>query len=124
MSEAFTETERETIKVVDNQMDAYNARDIDAFAATYHDDVEIHSYSTGLQYRGKDILIKEYGKFFNSLKYLKATSLKRIVHGQFLVDHEFAESSSETEGVIDRSMKAIAVYEVVDGLIKRVTFIG
>ena len=85
MSETFTGTERETIKVVDRQINAYNARDINAFAATYHDDVEIHSYSTGLQYRGKDILIKEYGKFFNSLKYLKATSLKRIVRASHLM---------------------------------------
>ena len=124
MSEIFTETEQETINVIDKQLEAYNARDIDAFSATYHDDVEIHSYSAGLQYRGKDILIEEYGKFFKNLKYLKGTSLKRIVHGQFLVDHELVESSSETEGVIDRNMKAIAVYEVVDGLIKRVSFMG
>jgi len=124
MGEEFSEIEIETINVVDKQIEAYNARDIDAFSATYHDDMEIHTYFSGLRYRGKDMLIEEYGKFFNSLSHLKATSLKRIVHDRFLVDHELSESSSGTDGVIDRSIKVISVYEVVDGLIKRVTFIG
>ena len=39
----MTEIELTTIATVDKQLDAYNNRDIDAFAATYHDDVEIHA---------------------------------------------------------------------------------
>ncbi|WP_104401652.1 nuclear transport factor 2 family protein [Vibrio penaeicida] len=119
-----TETEQLTIAIVDRQLDAYNARDIDAFAATYHEDVEIHSFSKGLQYTGRDTLIERYGKKFASLTYLNATSLKRIVHDRFLVDHELAESSSLASGEVETSLKVIAAYEVEDGLIKRVTFMG
>lgn len=78
-----TETEQLTIAIVDKQLDAYNARDIDAFAATYHENVEIHSFSKGLQYTGRDTLIERYGKKFASLTYLNATSLKRIVLDRF-----------------------------------------
>ncbi|MDP2562819.1 nuclear transport factor 2 family protein [Psychrobium sp. 1_MG-2023] len=119
-----TDIEVTACAIIDQQLDAYNARDITAFAATYHDDVEIYSFSTGLVYQGKDELIKRYGNKFSSLTYLRATSLKRIVHDRFIVDHELAESSSQASGEVDRSIKVVAAYEVIDGLIKRVTFMG
>lgn len=118
----MTEQEYQTAAIIDLQLAAYNARDIQAFAATYHDDVEIHSFSDGLLYQGKDKLIEVYGPKFASLTFLKATSLKRIINGRFLVDHELAESSNLENKAITRSVTVIAAYEVVDGLIKRVTF--
>ena len=120
----MTELELTTIAIVDKQLDAYNNRDIEDFAATYHDDVEIHAFSGGLQYHGKDKLIERYGQKFASLKYLNASSLKRIVESNILVDHELAESASEDANVVDSSITVIAAYEVIDGLIKRVTFMG
>jgi hypothetical protein len=47
-----------------------------------------------------------------------------MVEGNFLVDHELAESASVDANVIDNSVTIIAAYEVIDGLIKRVTFMG
>ncbi len=116
--------EQATIALIDKQLKAYNNRDINAFAATYHDDVEIYHFSNGLQYRGKSELITRYGDKFASLVFLKATSLKRMVQGNYLVDHELAESSTIGEHKIERSIKVIAAYEVEDGLIKRVSFLG
>jgi hypothetical protein len=120
----FTEQELITIALIDQQLQAYNARDIVAFSATYHDDIEIFTLSGGRQYQGKAKLIEQYGAKFASLKYLCATSIKRIVQGQYLVDHELAESASEDVNCIDRSVKVIAAYEVEGGLIRRVTFMG
>ena len=120
----YTKIEQKTIEVVDKQLEAYNSRNINAFAATYHDNVEIYSFSDGLLFKGKVELIKRYGKKFDSLTFLKATSLKRIVHDRFLVDHELAESSTKISGEIDNSIKVIAAYEVVDELILRVTFMN
>ena len=120
----MTDIELTTIAIVDKQLDAYNNRDIVAFAATYHDDVEIHAFPGGLQYHGKDKLIERYGQKFAYLKYLNASSLKRIVEGNILVDHELAESASEDANVVDSSITVIAAYEVIDGLLKRVTFMG
>ena len=61
-------------------------------------------------------------KKFADLKCLHASSLVRMIEGRFLVDHELAQSCSKVAGEVDRSIKVIAAYEVVDGLIKRVTF--
>lgn len=118
----YSTEERKTIEIVDQQLLAYNSQDIEAFAATYHEDVEIHHFPGGLQYKGKQELISRYGPKFAKLKCLEASSLKRIVEGRFLVDHELAESCSEEDRVVDRSVKVIAMYEVEDGLIKRVLF--
>lgn len=117
-----SDEEQQTIDIVDRQLVAYNNQDIDAFAATYHEDVEIHHFPGGLQYQGKDELVSRYGPKFARLKCLEASSLKRIVEGRFLVDHELAESCSKEAGVVDRSIKVIAMYEVEDGLIRRVIF--
>ncbi|MFY8349136.1 nuclear transport factor 2 family protein [Pseudoalteromonas sp. SSM20] len=118
----LTEQEKQTIAIVDKQLDAYNNRDIDAFAATYHDDVEIHAFPGGLQYQGKDELIKRYGAKFASLVYLNATSLSRIVNGNFLVDKERACSASNNPENLDNDVVVIASYQIENGLIKRVTF--
>lgn len=121
-NKVLTEEEHATQKVVDRQLAAYNNRDITAFAATYHDDVEINEFPGGLRFKGKEKLIEHYAPKFASLKRLHATSLTRIINNNILVDHELAESCSEDVGVVDRSIRVIASYEVVDGLIKRVIF--
>ncbi len=119
---AETPEEISTRNIVDKQLQAYNNQDIDAFAATYHDDVEIHTFPGGLKYKGKAELIKRYGKKFAKLKCLNASSLQRIVNGRFLVDHEQAKSCSVAADKVDREVLVIAAYEIEDGLIKRVTF--
>lgn len=116
------EIETQTITIVDKQLAAYNNRDIEAFAATYHDDVEIYNIPGGLVYKGKAELIKRYGTKFSDLVYLNAKSLARIVNGNNLVDKELAESASSVPDQIDNSVVVIASYQVVDGLIKSVSF--
>lgn len=122
LAAGYSVEEQQTIDIVDEQLIAYNNQDIVAFAATYHEQVEIHHFPGGLQYKGKSELVSRYGPRFAKLKCLEATSLKRIVEGRFLVDHELAESCSEETGVVDRSIRVIAMYEVEDGLIRRVVF--
>ncbi|MGF1753350.1 nuclear transport factor 2 family protein [Vibrio makurazakiensis] len=124
MTDTFTEAEQETIRVVDAQLAAYNARDIDAFIACYHDDIEISLFSVGIQIRGKQALKERYEQKFEGLKYLHASALKRIVQGRYLVDHELAESASQSPDKIDNSVRVIAAYEVQNGKIVRVSFMG
>ena len=124
MPSDYSAQELATIALIDKQLDAYNARDIEAFVATYHDEIEVFTLVGGLQYQGKEILKAKYAAKFAGLKYLHATSLTRIVQGQYLVDHELAESASEDENNIDKRVKVIAAYEVEHGLIRRVTFMG
>ncbi|WMN60658.1 nuclear transport factor 2 family protein [Pseudoalteromonas xiamenensis] len=115
-------TEQQTIHLVDKQIAAYNARDIDAFAATYHDDAEIYVYPNQLLLKGKTALIERYKQTFTALTMLRATSVQRIVKGNYLVDLERAESSTHPSQEVTRRVELIATYEIEDGLIKRVTF--
>lgn len=59
---------------------------------------------------------------FERLKCLNATSKKRIVLNNTVIDHELAQMCTLNKNKVDRSFEVIAIYEVEDGLIKRVMF--
>lgn len=126
--QTFSEEEIQAIAIVDEQLEAYNARDIERFAATYHDDVELYSLSEGLlkpDLNGKENLKQSYGQMFASLKSLHASPLKRIVHGRYVIIHEFVQQEAMDADNPNRyapTYKVVAAYEVEAGLIRRVTF--
>jgi imidazolonepropionase-like amidohydrolase len=102
--------------VVQRQLNAYNARDIDAFMDTYSDDVELYDFPTKLTGKGKVDMRKGYEGFFKNVPNLYCEIQKRIVIGNKVIDHEKVRVGAQTFG-------AVAVYEVENGKIKKVTFI-
>lgn len=102
-----------TEDIVQRQVDAYNARDIEAFCALYHDDIELYDFPNTLLFSGKAALAKRYSGRFDSNPDLNAAIHKRLVMGQFICDLETA--SGATFG----SKRAIVIYEVEDNLIRR-----
>lgn len=100
-------------QVVQAQLDAYNNRDIEAFAANFAEDVSVYS----VMYAGREKLKASYGRMFANTPELHAELIKREVDGNTITDHERVTGIGPT-GVIE----AIAVYEVEHGLIQRVTF--
>ncbi len=106
--------------VVQIQLNAYNARDIDAFLSTYADDAELFSFPATSQTKGKDEMRKRYTLRFSDT-IMHAVIVKRIVMGNTVIDHErVLVTLPEGPGV----MEAIAIYEVRDGKIAKVTFIS
>ena len=104
-------------EVVNAQLDAYNARDIDAFAATYAEDVCVYRMPHAkLVFRGKAQIVEQYGgKTFKSPG-LHAQVLGRLVIGNKVIDHERAV------GLRPEPVEVMVVYEVHDGLIQAVWF--
>jgi len=102
--------------IVDKQLKAYNERNINAFMATYSEDVKLYSYPDHLNTDGQDQMRKSYNTWFNGVSDLHATIKKRIVIGNKVIDQEQVTANG-------RIIDAIAIYEVKDGLIKKVTFI-
>jgi imidazolonepropionase-like amidohydrolase len=104
--------------VVRRQVDAYNARDIDAFLSFYADDVVIRSLPSGeVVWDGKEAMRAPYARRFSENPELNCTITERIVHGDWVVDHELVT------GARDRPrFRAVATYEVRDGLIRNVWF--
>ena len=104
--------------VVQRQVNAYNARDLDAFLATYHPDVRIYTFPDTLQMEGHAAMREVYGRMFAELPDLHAHIPRRIVTGNHVVDEEIVtglRGGARATGT--------AIYELRDGRISRVWFI-
>jgi hypothetical protein len=105
-------------RIVQTQLEAYNRHDIDAFAATYAPGVRGYRYPDQATFVGLDSLRAGYARFFASAPAVHATVLQRIVQGPYVIDHE--EITGLPNG---RTQRAVAIYEVRDGLIATVRFL-
>ena len=104
------------VDVVQKQLEAYNARDLDAFAATYADSIRIYRMPTvEPKIAGMAQLRETYRQRFNSPN-LHAVIVNRIVVGNKVIDHE------RVVGIEAHPVEVAAVYEVADGLIQNVWF--
>jgi hypothetical protein len=102
---------------VQAQVDAYNARDIDAFVAPYADDVVITDAGGRPIMAGVETIRDEYGAMFAASPDLQAEILGRISAGEWTVDHERVSRAGETREVL-------VAYQVTDGRIARVLMLG
>ena len=102
---------------VQRQLDAYNAHDIERFAAEYADDIQVfRPPATAPVLSGKAAFAEHYAKNRFTIPGLHATLVNRMVAGNKVVDHE------RIVGMGADVAEAIAVYEVEAGLIKCVWF--
>jgi hypothetical protein len=106
-------------QTVQDQVDAYNARDLVAFLATYDEEAELAHHPDGkIVAAGRERMSAVYGPLFEKNPDLHCTIRNRIVHGNFVIDHEEVAGLS-AEGTVH----AVAVYEVRESLIQRVWFL-
>lgn len=104
-------------KIVQVQLDAYNKQDVEAFAATYADDVEIFEFGQEKPYLvGKEELKKSYASFFKENPTNYATLQGRIIQGNYVIDKEKVTSDKY-------DFSGTAIYLVENNLIKKVWFI-
>ncbi|MBI5536779.1 MAG: amidohydrolase family protein [Deltaproteobacteria bacterium] len=105
--------------VIDRQLQAYNARDIEGFLAWYTDDIVIAEHPTGkVLMSGKEQMRATYGKLFGANPRLHCTLLSRAPVGNMIVDHELVT------GIEGRPyFHGAAIYEVAQGRIRRVWFL-
>lgn len=105
--------------VVQTQLNAYNARDIDAFLTTYSDDVEVYDFPDKLRFKGKPAMRARYTRVFGDQS-LHATVSKRIAMDNTVIDHEHVRLLfPDGPGTLN----AVAIYDVREGKIAKVTFI-
>ena len=101
--------------VVQRQLNAYNARDLEALLATYAADAEVFEHPATLLAQGSVELRARYRARFQEPN-LHATLLKRAVMGPIVVDHEkVTRTFPEGTGVIEYVM----IYEVRHGRIAK-----
>lgn len=99
------------------QLNAYNAKDIESFLAVYDKDVEVYEFPGELMYKGLDKMLEVYEPFLKSAPDLHCKLVNRIVNNNFVIDREFITGHpKKTE------FNATAIYEIENGLIKKVWF--
>jgi hypothetical protein len=100
------------------QLDAYNAKDIETFVACYAEEVEVYDFpSQTPTMKGRATLRARYGTLFEN-EALQAALVSRVVIGDIAIDEE-----SVSGLVPDALVRAVAMYEVTQGLIRRVWFL-
>ena len=104
------------LALVQRQLNAYNARNIEAFLEPYAEDVEVYTFPDKLQYKGKEEMRKQYA-FFKNLPDLHCEITERIIQGNTIIDKE------SVTGVGSKPALATAIYQVENDKIKRVYFI-
>lgn len=101
------------------QLDAYNARDLEAFLAVYAPDCTVRAFPSGdVMMQGHEAMRARYGTLFAKHAELHCTLLSRVEHEVFVIDHEEVAGLREGEMV-----HAVAMYEVRDDLIRNVWFL-
>jgi hypothetical protein len=107
---------------VAEQLDAYNAGDIDRFLACYTADVRVEDGEGNLIMQGHDSMREQYAALFESSPELHARVLSRILVGNYVIDEEDT-SGVTAEGLPDR-VHAVAIYRVEEGKIVHVRFLS
>lgn len=103
--------------VVQRQLDAYNARDLERFVACYADDVRVfRPPAAEPAIVGKQAFAEHYARNRFNRPALRAELRARMVLGDKVVDHE------RIHGVRDMPFEAAAVYQVSGGMIVAVWF--
>lgn len=102
-------------RVVQQQYDAYNRHDLDAFVAAHAPDVRMYRYPDSLVIEGRDALRERFGKLFASAPQVHANVDARMTHGDMVV---WKETATGMPGGKTNTM--IFVWEVRNGLITRV----
>jgi hypothetical protein len=100
--------------VVQRQLDAYNARDIDALLATYAPDARQYEHPATLLASGHEAMRERFAQRFQEPD-LHARLLQRVVMGNLVIDHEVVTRNfPEGKGAVE----LVAIYEVVEGRIR------
>ena len=105
--------------VVQAQVDAYNAHDVELFASCYSSDIKMYDLWDETTYIvGKKDLLENYQFLKTAPEEFKVIIEKRMVNGPIVIDYERLTGLSDGR----ENRLVFAMYEVRDGKIKNVWF--
>jgi hypothetical protein len=110
---------RTPVEAVQEQLEAYNARDLARFLAVYAEDVTVYRLPAAEPaMRGREQLAAFYASQRFNLPGLHADVMNRMAFGNKVIDHE------RVRGVRAEPFEVAAIYEVLDGLIRTAWFLS
>lgn len=105
-------------QLIRRQFDAYNAKDVEGWLATYAADAEQYELHGALLAKGHAAMRERIVQRFAEPD-LHAELLHRIVMGDVVVDHERV-TRNFPDG--KAAVEMLCVYQIRDGLIRRASF--
>lgn len=108
-------------ELIDNEVEAYRARDLERFLGFFTEDVNVTDFDGNVLMHAIDGLRSNYEPLFQNSPDLKVEVLSRIESGGFVIDLE------HLEGFINppypETFDATCIYLVKDGLISAMKFL-
>jgi hypothetical protein len=102
--------------LVEQQAEAYNRRDLEAFLEPYSDDIELYEFPDKRHAVGKAAMREGYKPLFEKFPELHCESINRMVFGNIVIVHERVTG-------LPKLVEAIAIYTIKDGKIVRLTLV-
>jgi hypothetical protein len=102
--------------LVEQQAEAYNRRDLEAFLAPYSEDIELYEFPDKRHAVGKAAMREGYKPLFEKFPELHCESINRMVFGNTVIVHERVTG-------LPKLVEAIAIYTIKDGKIVRLTLV-
>ncbi|MFT6324097.1 MAG: hypothetical protein ACJAWO_001657 [Halieaceae bacterium] len=107
-------------KIVQSNLDAYNAHDIDLFMSFFSEEVAMFNFNNSKPTaRGSSEIRAIYEPYFKASPNLHSKILKRTVFDNKVIDHEYITGA---RGSIE-AIEMVLIYEVEDNLIVKMTAI-
>jgi len=107
-------------QVVQENVDFYNARDIEKFMSSFSTDIALYSFSNPLpSLVGLNQIRKFYDELFQSSPQLHSTIIKRITFDNKVIDHESIVGRKGSDEIIE----LVLIYEVKKNKICKITVI-
>lgn len=102
--------------LVQKQIEAFNAHDLEALLATYSDELEVFELPGGQAApSGKLALRTIYAERFRTLPDLHGSVQAQMVSGSYVIQRERITGRGEGKGALE----AVVIYQVESGLIRR-----
>ncbi|HZY78479.1 MAG TPA: amidohydrolase family protein [Cyclobacteriaceae bacterium] len=101
--------------IVQRQVNAFNARNEDAFGDTYHYAARLSDFPNFQRSIGDKPVRESYGQMFKQVPDLHGEIVKRIVMGKTVIDHERVRING-------KYVEGITIYQIFEGKIHEVTF--
>ncbi len=107
-------------KVVQENLNNYNQRNINGFMASFSDSIALHVFGKIEPIaKGKEEVKKLYKELFDDSPKLHSTILHRAVIGNKVIDHESIKGRKGSK----KAIKLVMIYEVSGDKIVRMTVI-
>lgn len=101
--------------IVQGQLDAFNAQDVERFLAHFADDVVGYEFPDIVRMNGKVVARNLYRDLFTRNPRLRARVSSRIVRPPCVIDHEHIDGHTQRPD----GANGFVIYEVVGGVIRR-----